>query len=62
MTKKDYQVIARLISTYPGDKIPKDSLIVQLCLIFGADNPRFSAARFEAACGETEGRLASSTA
>lgn len=54
MTKKDYKAIAgalNLTSMANGaDLIVKTSLLEMLSLVFKADNPRFDAERFRAAC------------
>lgn len=51
MTKKDYIMFARLLTTYPeGVKIDKADLVLALSDLFHRDNGAFDRARFEAAC------------
>lgn len=54
MTKKDYELIARVIrETMNGPDCPvpvRDNLRYELALAFQRENPRFSTSRFMAAC------------
>jgi hypothetical protein len=51
MTKKDYILFARLLTTYPeGVKIDKADLILALSDLFYQNNCAFDRERFEAAC------------
>jgi hypothetical protein len=56
MTRKDYDLIAQEIrKCLPEDRLPRDGkrrLVSSLAHKLKADNPRFDAARFTAACAE----------
>ena len=54
MTKKHFKAIASIIkdskTQYSRNKINKDILIKDLCVVFSAMNPRFDKQRFVDAC------------
>jgi hypothetical protein len=52
MTRKDYEVVAlamRRVVADGAEYATVDAVVRELSLVFAADNPRFSEARFEAA-------------
>lgn len=53
MTKKDYELIARIIARFPNDAItiPKGRLIEDFCVEFRLRNPNFDPNKFRRACG-----------
>lgn len=51
MTKKDYELLAKILSYYE-DIIHKDKLVEELCRELKADNSRFIASKFASACYE----------
>jgi len=54
MTKKHFKAIASIIkessTPYSRNKINKDILVNDLCVVFSAINPRFDKQRFIDAC------------
>ena len=52
MQKKDFELIAKIISLFECDQSVKQSLATHFTveLKYRGDNPRFDAAKFKAAC------------
>ena len=51
MTKKNYIAAAKLLAVYPNSK-EKNLRIELFCELFAADNARFKADTFRAACNK----------
>jgi hypothetical protein len=57
MTKKDYKLIAGVISKFPEKRLYKVDLVVDLAKALKVDNSRFDVAKFIAACLGLDAKL-----